>query len=550
MLANALLADHSNRIISSNPFAITILVLIIIAIFYPLRKLSKKTTSSSKSFSTSKGEHDSVNVIVVKKPGESIRQVLDAGFNITTESLLDKLPNIIWLGDKQGNRFWFNQRWQEFTGQADKQTLQHDWLSALHPDDKDLYSQIQHSSTEATRSFSCEYRLLHRDGAYRAVIDFASPMYGEDSQLIGYIGLCRDISEREFAYKKIAVSEEKFSRAFHASPEVIGISRLSDGEILEVNRTFESVMEYEASEVKGKTIEELGFWEDLAQRDKFRSMLEAHGELREEELIMRTKTGKQVIFMASVEILEIGGERCILTAALDVTARKKMELDLRQSRSKLQQLAELLTQAEENERRRIAVDLHDNVAQNLGLMKIFCGKMSVFDLPDEVKEILKSNTELVAQTISSSRSLIHELSPPVLNELGFEAALKWLAEQMSQRYELDYTVTIDTTQGEELRQGFQTSLFRIARELMTNAGKHSGAQNVKCSFSKNKGYFRLSIADDGCGFSTTNNIMTDSSTTSGFGLFSIKQSLEQLKGEMLIESKPGEGTRVSVDLPM
>jgi PAS domain S-box-containing protein len=545
---NILAGDFGAGFIVGKWITLFSLFLIVVVLLSVLVHLSDMPAGIFTHVSTKYVEKKPATMYVIRKPNPSMTRILDSNFNIKTADILDQIPNIIWVGDHEGNRIWFNRCWVEFTGHILDQGLALGWVDDIHPDDRDNYREVQKACMAAAQSYSSEYRLKHRDGNYRTIIDYASPIHDEKDRIAGYIGIAIDISERVVAHQKLVTSEEKFSKAFNASPEVVILTRLADGKIIDVNKTFERIMEYDAREAIGKTVEALGLWKDPSQRDIYSKLIEKSGSVREREIHMRAKSGKTVVLFGSSEILQIAGEQCILSSALDITERKAMEDELRQSQHKLQELAAMLTQAEENERRRIAVDLHDKVVQNLGLLKITCGKLSISALSEDAQTILQSISSVVEETITASRTLIHELSPPVLNELGFEAALRWLAEQMSDRYGINYTVKIESVEmlpGDEL----QSTLFRIARELMTNAGKHSAAKSIHCNFHQVDRCLKLSIADDGRGFNTAEIGAQGVAATGGFGLFSIRQSLERLNGELTILSQPDKGTTISVSIP-
>jgi signal transduction histidine kinase len=155
----------------------------------------------------------------------------------------------------------------------------------------------------------------------------------------------------------------------------------------------------------------------------------------------------------------------------------------------------------------------------------------------------------IGETIDKISFLIFELSNPVLQELGFVTALKkYLAEELQQKHEIAFKLEADeqlTIQHEEIRN----SLFRVTKELLTNIIKHAQARNVNVSVHKRQNQIRIIIQDDGVGFDTV-KACPDSSGLSRFGLFSIREQLENLGGHFAIESEPGRGAKATIVVPL
>ncbi len=548
LLLNLISGDFGDGFIVDKWLTVSFLLFIIVVAIVHLKLSMSNAAATTTQDQPAAPEQKSPTLYVVKKPRPGSSRIVGQNSELNTEDILDQIPSLIWVGDHEGHRTWFNRHYTEFTGGIPNQGHAEGWLDSIHPDDRKGFQETRAGNIGNALPFSHEYRLRHKNGAFKTIIDYANPIHNGDGQLEGYIGFCIDITERERAFRELAISEEKFFKAFHASPEVVTISKLEGGTLIEVNRTFENVMGFSATEVKGKTAEEIGVWDDVDERETYRQTLQVEGRIRNTEIHMRTKSAGVVVLLASAEILVIEGDLCVLSVAMDITERKKIEDELRLSRNNLQELTSMLTHAEEKERRKIAVDLHDNIVQNLGLLKIRCGQLSVSDLADDARELLQSITSVVEDTIKASRDLIHELSPPVLNELGFEAALRWLAEQMSARYKINYDVSIENIESVPDSE-LQSTLFRIAREIMTNAGKYSSASSVNCSFRDLDKCLELRVVDDGVGFDTHQVEARGLTETGGFGLFAIRQTLESVNGSLQITSESGNGTCVTVSIP-
>jgi len=234
---------------------------------------------------------------------------------------------------------------------------------------------------------------------------------------------------------------------------------------------------------------------------------------------------------------------------LDITERKKAEQKFIENRAKLKSLASQLTLAEERERRRIALELHDQISQSLVISKI---KLEVLCKSGYGKELDKALDEVcnsLGQTIADTRSLTFDLSSPILYELGFEAAVaEWLDEQIREKYGIK-TDFEDDRQPKPLGDDIRVLLFRNVRELLVNVVKHANAKNVKVSIRKVDDRICVSVEDDGEGFDPA-KVVSMAAKRAEFGLFSIRQRLEQLRGHLEIKSEPGHGSRITMFAPL
>jgi signal transduction histidine kinase len=226
---------------------------------------------------------------------------------------------------------------------------------------------------------------------------------------------------------------------------------------------------------------------------------------------------------------------------------ESMKERLRAYQEKLRELASQLLLAEERERRVIAEELHDRVGQNLALLKNYVGALRGNPPAgcDEAK--LEEIQSLIERTISDTRSLTFEVSIPVLYEVGLVGAVDWLSEQMRDKY----GSSIRVEKGEGLPahdDDVRVILFRSTRELLFNVVKHADAKETVVSIRGEGESIRIDVVDDGVGFDP-GNPAGFAPRGGGFGLFSIRERLENLGGRLDIVSSPGEGTTVSIRVP-
>lgn len=224
--------------------------------------------------------------------------------------------------------------------------------------------------------------------------------------------------------------------------------------------------------------------------------------------------------------------------------RRLAEEELHSYQEQLRSMASRLSLTEEQERRQIATALHDQVGQALAMLKIKLAALRKQATDTDIAESLDTALGLCNQAIGFTRTLTFELSPPVLYQLGLEAAVEWLVEKHQEMHEIEVEFTKDE-QPKPLSDDIRLFLFQAVRELLVNAAKHSAARRVRVSIQREGSNIRIQVEDNGDGFDCGNV-----KNAEGFGLFSIRERLNSVGGGLLVESIPGEGTRVTVVAPL
>jgi PAS domain S-box-containing protein len=239
----------------------------------------------------------------------------------------------------------------------------------------------------------------------------------------------------------------------------------------------------------------------------------------------------------------------ILGIFWDITSQRRAQKKLLDYQKRLRDLTSEMSLTEERERRRLAIELHDQITQKLILFKINLGSLRQKELPAELSKPLDEIYEDINRIIQDTRSLTFDLGSPTLYELGLEAAIReWLNEEVQQKHGIK-TEFEDDGQAKPLDDDVCALLYRAVRELLVNVIKHANARNVKVSVCKEKNNICINVIDDGAGFISGVENFT-SNKVGGFGLFSIRERLSYLGGSLEIDSKPSKGTRVTLAAPI
>jgi PAS domain S-box-containing protein len=230
----------------------------------------------------------------------------------------------------------------------------------------------------------------------------------------------------------------------------------------------------------------------------------------------------------------------------DISEQKQAEKEIRTYQQRLRSVASELSLTEERERRRLATDLHDHVGQILALAQIKLGAIRESASSTHLVEPMDEVRRLIEQTIQYTRSLTFELSPPILYDLGFEAAVEWLAELIQEQHGIMVKVQADRS-AKPMNDEIRVILFQTVRELLVNVAKHASAKHIRVFITREEAALQVKIEDDGLGM----GISADAANgPSGFGFFSIGERLKYLGGHLEVVSEPGWGTRVTLQVPL
>jgi len=365
-------------------------------------------------------------------------------------------------------------------------------------------------------------------------------------------GIFRDVTERKKAEESLKKSEEKYySLIEHANDAIVSINRA--GMVIGFNLRAEKMFGYSREEILGKPSYLLVVQEHQEnQKSKLQQFAETGTSSSMENKINEgkglRKDGTEFDVEFSYYILDFHGEAIATAIIRDISVRKEVEKKLINYQKQLQSLTSQITLTEEQERRRFAEFLHDEIGQ-----KLFASQLQLELLKGSLSSSKNTKTldnviNYIKNVIDQSRSLTFELSSPILHELGFEKALEWLAEQTHEKYDIRVSFK-DDKQEKPLDDDVKILLYQSVRELLINVAKHAQTKNASISVKKDNSNIRIYIKDHGVGFVSPNKHFSDDKMV-GFGLFRISERLYQLGGQIEIESQPNRGTQVTLVAPL
>jgi PAS domain S-box-containing protein len=394
------------------------------------------------------------------------------------------------------------------------------------------------------RTVGLELTMKRMDGSlFAGELNGSSFQYGAQ---YGSLVVIRDVSERKQKEEALRHSEDTFRRTFEAIPDPAYIwTRQADGRITlskfnqaAMRITQDRIKDFEGIEAEKLFAAQPGFVKKIVlAMDKgnrqFDEVLYAY---------QSTGTSKwlQVDYVRTAE-------DNVLVITKDVSERKEAEAKLLAYQEQLRTLTSELFLIEEKERRRIASELHDQIGQNLALCKLKVAALEKDMTSSQVKSELSAVRRLLECSIQDTRSLIFDLSPPVLYELGLQAALEWLAERIEEQYHVP--VEFENRAGDGvLGNDLQVILFQVVRELLVNMGKHSRASQAKVILSRENHFLKIQVNDDGVGFDAS-QIYDAKGHPGSYGFFSMRERLNYLGGGLEVRSKSGQGSQIVLTVP-
>ena len=359
-----------------------------------------------------------------------------------------------------------------------------------------------------------------------------------------------EIAERGRVENALMESESRFRTVIREA--ALGIALIDQqGRVIEGNPALLAMLGYAPEELRGMEFTRINHPENAESSwENFQKLVTGKQDVCRVETRYVRKDGWIGWGRQSISLVREAGGKPKFAIALfeDITERRESEEKIRTYQEQLQSLASELSLTEERERRRLATVLHDNIAQLLVVAKGKFEKIQESALYRSLAKPMEEIRRLIEESIRYTRSLVFELSPPILYDLGFEPAMEWLAEHMQQQYGLVVSVEDDDLP-KPLDNEARALLFRAVRELLFNVLKHAQASCARVCMRRAGEHLEIIVEDNGVGFAP-DQLGASSGKIEGFGLFSIRERLNYFGGRMEIESTPGEVTRVTLSLPL
>ncbi|MBP8245049.1 MAG: PAS domain S-box protein, partial [Chitinophagaceae bacterium] len=360
--------------------------------------------------------------------------------------------------------------------------------------------------------------------------------YGKNGVLV----LVHDSSEKAEAERKLRDSEVKYRTLVEKASDAIFIVDFT-GKIKVVNPAGCQLAQYDEESLLHRTIFEFTIGEDLNRLPlQFQALAEGKTVTTERKLRRKDLSVIDVEITAS----RISEDR-FLTFVRDITARKMIERELLSSREEFRQLSNYLENIREEERVNISREIHDELGQQLTVLKMDISRLGK-ELPVNEK-FEQDKSEILAFTnavISTVRKISSSLRPSLLDDVGLVPAIEWYCKDFSKRTGIQTNFQAGI-QDLKLEEKIKTGLFRIFQESLTNIARHAGASQVQVSLDVKNQSILLLVQDNGKGFN-----QEEIAAKKTLGILGIRERAVMMKGDYTISSAPGKGTTTTVLVPL
>jgi PAS domain S-box-containing protein len=325
----------------------------------------------------------------------------------------------------------------------------------------------------------------------------------------------------------------------------------SEGVIVYISPVVEMILKIKPLNVIGKV-----HFTDFFHTNKKNSQIQLSEDsgIMDAEIELKVEKSKLWLAFSSFPIYDKGGEYAGTRGiCFDITQRKNAEIALlknmkqiQQYQKKLKKLNREITLIEERERRRIAENLHDSLGQTLSLAYIKLSAIDHKEFQPETQRKIDEIYGLLSKAINESRNLTYDLSPPILYELGLIPTFKWKLDQIEKMHNIR-TILIEGEINLQVKNEIAIFIYRIVNELLQNVLKHAKASRIVVETAQITNKYVIIVQDNGVGFDKDKQ---GGNNTDGFGLMSIKERLESLKGRLYLKSEPGNGTIARIEIPL
>lgn len=426
------------------------------------------------------------------------------------------------------------------------------WQTLVHPDDIPAMSEVLARALKDGGTAESEFRIITKTGEIRylrAVSRFETD--DPEGPVARIIGAVSDITEQKLLESNLRDSEKRLKELYERLP--VGVfQRAWDGVGIDANSAIVEITQYPDKETF-LAANAYDFWVDPAERDAWLNELEKKGVVNDYDVHFKRFDGSP--FWARItaqRVLRADGQVALIEGVVvDITEEKELneELkstlrDLRRADLEKKRLLTHLVRAKEEERNRVASDIHDDSVQLMTAVAIDLERLARKTPDPELSESLERLENRVRDSVQRLRKMVFELRPPTLDEEGLASALRLYLEEFSIETGIDYELRNELEA--EPFNPTRVVLYRIAQEALTNVRKHANATKVAVTLGRRDSGVSMVVSDDGAGFDVTSD---ERNNPGHIGLSEMRERAEMGGGTFHIESALKKGTEVAVWVP-
>lgn len=466
--------------------------------------------------------------------------------------LVEKIAHIGYyeIDVKTGETNWSDETFRIFdlNPLIDEEPTVEEHSKNIHPEDVAKVFETFNNSLNNNKKFNLQYRILSKNKQIKYVESISEPICDENGNVIKRFGTIQDITSEKLNELELIRTQKKLQNIYDKTP-VMMHSVDAEMNILDVSKYWLKKMNYNLEDVLGRKSTEFLTEKSLKSARKFYiPSFIRDGKIDNAEYQFVTRDGELIDVLLSAESdLDNDGKVIKSYAVLnDITVRKKIEEKLKQTSKKMRDLSIHVEKVREDERAKMALNLHDDLGQKLTALNMELAwlkvRLSYKDSP--LMQKVNSMQQLLNDTILSMQKISTDLRPRMLDDLGLIPTIEWLVDEF-QEYAKVRCKFINKMPQLNLPDPYNITIFRVLQESLTNITRHSGATQVKIEFYIKDKFLHINLIDNGKGI--TKSEIEDPKS---FGIFGMKERLGNISGKVKIVGEKDKGTEVIIAIPL
>ena len=460
-------------------------------------------------------------------------------------TVVDTIPTMAWIVLPDGRLEFLNRRWLDYTGLSLDSAL-FESNATMHADDvAGVFEQWRIAMAQAA-PFEYEMRLRRADGEYRWFLVRTVPLLDAGGEVVRWYGTAMDIEDRKRAEDAAQRTEKELREVIESIPAIAWTAR-PDGENEYTNRWWGHYTGLSVTETIGPGWEFAVHPEDMDRHvGRWQEAVRDAGPYESEARYRRADGSYRWFLVRGVPLLDEAGAIVRWYGVnTDIEDRKRAEQALRELAGQMRSLSRRLLEVQEEDRRHLARELHDEFGQILAAIKLHLHAARA-TAGEAARPSLEESMNLLQRAGEQVRSLALELRPAILDTAGLGGTLRWLARQHEQRTGVPTEVV---GQWSEVGADAAIACFRVVQEALTNVAKHAHPSRVWIEMAEDEEWRHLTVNDDGHGFDVA--WMLEHAPGQGhLGLLGMKERVQILRGTLQIDSSPGMGSHLRISLPV
>ena len=422
-------------------------------------------------------------------------------------------------------------------------------LNTVHPDDLEYHNQKIDDALNKGIPFDFEFRIITPKKVEKHLRLICELVKNDQGKVILLKGINQDITEHKKIINEIEKTQEMYRLVTDNTNDLIFLHDI-DGRIIYTSPSVTELLGYDNLEYSRPFIDIIHYDEQDKVKEHIKLSSKNSNFKKPIDFRARHTDGHFIWFEALTSSAYTENDKnMFVTIARDITESVLIEEEIKEYQESLQKLTTEITLVEENQKKEIATNIHDHLSQSLVISNMKVKELKQKENLKEINEELNFIEEHISDALANSRKITSELSPPILYQFGIIEALYWLLENIENKHKIKCDIN-NNVESFKLDDVSSILLYRSIQEIINNTIKYAQATLITIDILKKKKGLEFVIKDNGKGFDVGNLNNLRKQNGSGFGLFTVKERIRNIRGKFKIASKINKGTIVHIFIPL